>query len=94
MNNSYILLGQCAQGPQQRSTSPPFFSNRIKVPQKINGLNNVKKVVAGGNHCMAITNDGAAFGWGSNSALQLSHETEFSAADQPLMAVFSPIKLE
>ena len=50
--------------------------------------------MAGGNHCIAITTDGTAFGWGSNSALQLSHENEFSAADQPLIAVYSPIKLE
>ena len=51
------------------------------------------KIVCGHNHTLAITQDGYLYGWGSNSAVQLSHEKEFSRVDEPLLSIFSPTKL-
>jgi len=86
-------LGQCGQGGQKRNTAPPFFEKAYKNPVKIN-LPNITKITCGSNHTLAINMDGVVFGWGSNSNIQLSHQQEFSAAENPLIAVFSPIRIE
>ena len=61
---------------------------------KVARLSNVRKIACGGNHTLALTLDGVVYGWGSNSNLQLSHAMEFAAAENPLLAVFSPIRIE
>jgi len=60
----------------------------------VTNLPPVKKVVAGSNHTLVLTEGGTVFGWGSNSNLQLSHQKEFATVENPLLAVFHPIKFE
>lgn len=50
----------------------PFQSNRITSPHLIE-LPKIIKIACGGDHCLAISEEGIAYGWGSNSHLQLSH---------------------
>jgi len=57
-------------------------------------MGNITKVVCGSNHTLALTKDGVVYGWGSNSNLQLSHQEQFAKIDNPLIAVYSPVKLE
>jgi len=65
--------GQCGLGNMTRSTSPPYYDRRVKNPRKVEGVGaKIKKVACGSNHSLAITEDGALYGWGSNSKLQLS----------------------
>jgi alpha-tubulin suppressor-like RCC1 family protein len=37
-------------------------------------LKNIRKLAAGGQHCLALDESGTLYGWGSNSHMQLSHE--------------------
>jgi len=87
-------LGQCGLGSDNRATGPPFYERRVKKPRKLENLNNVTKVACGVNHTLALTKDGVVYGWGSNSNLQLSHQEQFAKIDNPLIAVYSPVKLE
>jgi alpha-tubulin suppressor-like RCC1 family protein len=64
------------------------------MPSKVQMLSDIKKVACGGNHTLALHKEGFVFGWGSNSSLQLSHENEFAAVGNPLLAVFSPLKID
>ena len=50
--------------------------------------------MAGANHTLALSDSGSVYGWGNNSNLQLSHQKEFAAVENPLMALFSPVRLE
>ena len=53
-----------------RSTVPPFYDRRVKNPRKVEGLTaKIKKVACGANHSLAVTEDGALYGWGSNSKM-------------------------
>ena len=93
IRHNFNLSGQCGQGSRGRKTYPPFFTQRIQTPTRIENFANVQKVVCGGNHTVAVTNKGVAYGWGSNSNLQLSHEAEFSA-ENSLIAIFKPLRFE
>ena len=87
-------LGQCGQGAQMRNSAPPFFQKEYKKPVKVANLTNITKIACGANHTIAVNRDGVVFGWGSNSNIQLSHHLEFSQPENPLLAVFSPIRIE
>ena len=72
--------GQCGNEVETRSTFPPFNEKRVSYPVKVVNyaiiqpyLKNIKKISAGGYHCLALDESGTLFGWGSNSNLQLSH---------------------
>lgn len=56
-------------------------------------LPKIKKIAAGGNHSLALSENGELYGWGSNSKVQLSHEVEFSKVENPMMAIFRPTKI-
>jgi alpha-tubulin suppressor-like RCC1 family protein len=86
--------GQCGQGPNGRKSAPPFYQQRVRAPIKVENLSKIKRIACGGNHTLALSNDGMLFGWGSNSALQLSHEKEFASVEEPLIGVFSPVRLD
>ena len=60
---------------------------------QVAGIPRVKKLKCGGNHTLVLTEEQSVYGWGSNSNMQLSHETEFSKVDNPLIAVYSPIRI-
>lgn len=85
--------GQCGVGQDQRSTAPPFNERRIKNPRLVENLPKIRKIVCGHNHNLAISESGQLYGWGSNQNVQLSNEDEFSKQDEPLIAVFQPIRL-
>jgi alpha-tubulin suppressor-like RCC1 family protein len=87
-------LGQCGVGAQKRSPAPPYFESRVRKPLKINDISSIKKVACGGNHTLALHNDGMVYGWGSNSAVQLSHEQDFASVKSPLLAAFTPVRIE
>lgn len=87
-------LGQCGQGSENRSTSPPFYEKRLKKPKKMESFGNIQKIACGGNHTLALTKDGVVYGWGSNASMQLSHQEEFARVDNPLVAAFAPIKID
>lgn len=77
-----------------RSTSPPFYERRVKNPRKVEGLNaRVKKVICGANHSLAVTEEGSLYGWGSNSNMQLSQEEQFSRAEEPIISIYTPLKI-
>lgn len=81
-------------GSDSRSTAPPFYERRVRKPKKLESLANIQKVVCGGNHTLVLTKEGAVYGWGSNSSLQLSHQEQFATVDNPLVAVYEPLRLE
>eukprot|EP01017_Pseudomicrothorax_dubius_P015985 TRINITY_DN1820_c0_g1_i3.p1 TRINITY_DN1820_c0_g1~~TRINITY_DN1820_c0_g1_i3.p1 ORF type:complete len:343 (+),score=83.47 TRINITY_DN1820_c0_g1_i3:437-1465(+) len=86
--------GQCGLGAKQRKSEPPYYERRIKAPRKVPNLTGIAKVSAGNNHTLALTGDGQLYGWGSNSKLQLSHAEDFGRVDNPLMAIFSPLRMD
>ena len=90
----FILIGQCGLGAETRKSSPPFFEQRVKKPHLVQNIPPIKKVVAGANHTLVLTEDGSVYGWGSNSNLQLSHQKEFAAVESPLLAIFHPVKVD
>ncbi|KAL4490241.1 hypothetical protein ABPG72_004280 [Tetrahymena utriculariae] len=87
--------GQCGLGQMSRSTAPPFYERRVKNPRKIDSLNaRIKKICCGSNHSLAITEEGQLYGWGSNSNMQLSQEEQFSRAEEPIISIFTPLKIQ
>lgn len=52
------------------------------------------RIACGENHTLALTKDGMVYGWGRNSHMQLSQEKEFFSKEKPLLAVYSPIRIE
>jgi len=87
-------VGQCGLGSESRSTAPPFYERRVRKPKKLETLGNIQKVVCGGTHTLVLTKEGAVYGFGSNSGLQLSHQEQFASVENPLVAVFEPLRLE
>ncbi|KRW99370.1 Regulator of chromosome condensation 1/beta-lactamase-inhibitor protein II [Pseudocohnilembus persalinus] len=85
--------GQCGQGAEQRSPAPPFYDKRIRNPEKVENLPKIVKVICGHSHNLALSETGQLYGWGSNSQLQLSHEEQYSKIDEPLVAVYQPIRI-
>ena len=63
------------------------------MPTKVPNLSNISKVTCGENHSLALSKDGVVYGWGRNSSLQLSHEREFLAVVNPLLAIYSPLRI-
>jgi alpha-tubulin suppressor-like RCC1 family protein len=70
----------------------------------VQNLPPIKKIVCGTNHTIVIGVDGvwkgrwinskkSLFGWGSNSQMQLSQLEDFSKIENPLIAVYEPIKI-
>jgi len=92
--SKFLFKGQCGLGEESRKGSPPFFEQRVKKPQKVANLPQITKITTGSNHTLALSETGTVYGWGSNSNLQLSHQKEFAAVENPLLAVFNPIKLD
>lgn len=45
------------------------------IPKKVDGLNNVVAITAGGNYYLALKSDGTVFSWGNNSVGQLGDGT-------------------
>lgn len=90
---SFIFIGQCGLSDTQRSTSPPFFEQRVRKPQKIQNIPPIIKIIAGSNHSLALAETGNVYGWGSNSNMQLSNQQEFSAVENPLIAVYTPRRI-
>lgn len=56
----------------------------VKYPELLyDKLPTVTDIAAGDNHCVAITNGGELYGWGSNSAKQLGGDTSSRIVDIP-----------
>jgi alpha-tubulin suppressor-like RCC1 family protein len=87
-------LGQCGIGAKGRHQGGPFYEARIPNPEKIMNLPKIKKICAGKTHSLAVGDFGEFYGWGSNNKMQLSHESEFGKAMDPLLAAFSPLRIE
>jgi len=87
-------LGQCGLGMRGRHQGGPFYEARIPNPEKVKNLPPIKKICAGMHHSLAVGEYGEFYGWGSNSKMQLSHEVEYGKAQDPLMAAFSPLRIE
>jgi alpha-tubulin suppressor-like RCC1 family protein len=51
-------MGQCGLGSRKRSTAPPFYTERIRNPEKVQNLPPIKKIVCGTNHTIVIGVDG------------------------------------
>lgn len=65
----------------------------MRKPHKITNIPPVKKITAGSNHSLALTENGYVYGWGSNSNMQLSNQQEFSAVENPLIAIYTPRRI-
>ena len=89
-----MFIGQCGIGSNKRACAPPFYQQRLRVPTPVTNMTGIRKIACGGSHSLALTNEGVVYGWGNNSNLQLSHEEQFSVVDNPLIAVYSPIRIE
>jgi alpha-tubulin suppressor-like RCC1 family protein len=59
---------------------------------KARGLEHVRSVAAGGNHTLAITDDGALWGWGDNSLGQLGDGTRRTRRRPIRLPVAGPIR--
>lgn len=56
----------------------------VKYPEVLSDqLIGISDIAAGDNHCVAITNTGDLYGWGSNSSKQLGGETATRIVDIP-----------
>lgn len=60
------LLGQL--GLENRAPNP------VAIPVHIMGLSHIVSIAAGGEHCLALRNDGVIMSWGWNGAGQLGRE--------------------
>lgn len=98
-------LGQCGLGSFERNTGGPYYERRVRKPEVLESkiseikltpidLPKMTKIVCGSHHTLAISDDGSAYGWGSNSHMQISQELEYSRADNPFLVSFRPIKIE
>ena len=85
--------GQCGSGDLDRKFSGPFISRVVHNPQLVTGLEGqkVKKIYSGGSHNFVLTESGQVFGWGFNRYMQLGHEEQYAAPENPLMALFAPV---
>ena len=57
INKIINWIGQCGIGPNNRSNSPPYFENRIRKPEKVSNIPQIKKIVAGTNHTLALSSN-------------------------------------
>lgn len=87
-------VGQCCVGANGRNKSGPFFETRVPNPFHINQLPKISSIACGSEHSQAVSHDGGVYGWGSNAKMQLSHENDFAAANDPLLATFNPLRID
>jgi len=93
-------FGQCGSGGEGRAMTAPFFEARHRVPIQVaipgdskGKLQQVKKIVCGFRHTLAITENGKLYGWGYNNQQQLSHSQEYADDTSPMHALFSPQRI-
>lgn len=105
-NNGELLamgddtFGQCGAGGEERATAAPFFEARHRTPKKVEmpfdskgKIQQVKKIVCGFRHSLAITENGKLYGWGYNNMQQLSHAQEYADEASPTHAIFAPQRI-
>ena len=78
----------------------PFFEARHRVPIQVaipgdskGKPQQVKKIVCGFRHTLAITENGKLYGWGYNNQQQLSHSQEYADEASPMHALFFPQRI-
>eukprot|EP00698_Gefionella_okellyi_P000351 TRINITY_DN1029_c0_g1_i4.p1 TRINITY_DN1029_c0_g1~~TRINITY_DN1029_c0_g1_i4.p1 ORF type:complete len:588 (-),score=70.43 TRINITY_DN1029_c0_g1_i4:829-2592(-) len=75
-------------GPVTVRNADKTFSKCFDVPQSITLEQNAVQISAGGNYCLALTNNGKVFGWGSNSEGQLGLGRYIDTWTSPLQIKF------
>ena len=85
--------GECGSGVKGRFQSGPFILQTVHNPNKIASLEGqmIAKVFVGGQHNFALSESGQVYGWGFNNMMQLGHEEQFSAQDNPMLAIYAPM---
>jgi alpha-tubulin suppressor-like RCC1 family protein len=83
LNGSGQLGDGTTEGPESCGSinGEPLYCSRTPVP--VSGLSNVAAISAGGNHSLALLNDGTVKAWGANSNGQLGIGTT-SGSDVPV----------
>lgn len=94
-------FGQCGTGGEGRAMAAPFYEARqgkparveFPVDRELKRQPKITKVVCGYRHNLAITEHGHVYGWGYNNQQQLSYSTEYQDVDNPMHAIFTPLRI-